>query len=152
MPGLTNYLRNKIVDWMHRGVAFTPPTSMFLRLCSTEPNPAAAGTEVAGTDYSPQEIDSDTTSWAATNAPGSTAGTSTGTNGNTSNNATVDFGIAGAGGWTTASHWELWDAASGGNRLFYGVIVDGDGVPTPRSISEDDPVSFPPGSLLVIWA
>lgn len=151
MAGMTNYLRNKLVDWMHRGVSFTPPATMYVRLCSTAPSAAAAGTELSGTGYAAEAIASSTTAWAATNADGSTANPSTGTNGTTSNNAIIDFGTAGSA-WGTASHWELWDAATGGNRLFYGAIVDSGGTPTPRSIASGDPVSFPISALKVIWA
>ena len=151
MPGMTNYLRNKVVDWFHRGVAFTPPDPLYLRLCSTAPSAAAAGTELTGTGYAAVSIAKSTTAWAATNADASTANPSTGTNGTTSNNAVVNFGTAGSA-WTTASHWELWDAASGGNRCLYGEIVDGAGSPSPRSIASGDPVSFPISALRVIWA
>lgn len=151
MAGLTNYLRNKIVDWFHRGVAFTPPATVYIRLVSSTPTPSTPGTELSGTGYAPEAIAHSTTNWAATNADGSTAGTSSGTNGTTSNNITIDFGTAG-GSWGTASHWEMWDAETAGNRLLYGVITDSAGTPTPRTISNGDPVSFPPGSLRIIWA
>jgi len=151
MAGMTNYLRNKLVDWFHRGVAFTPPATLYLRLVSTTPTPASAGTELSGSGYAPVSIAQSTTAWAATNADGSTTNPSSGTNGTTSNNAILDFGTA-AAAWGTASHWELWDAASGGNRCLYGEIVDGSGVATPRSIAAGDPVSFPISALRVIWA
>jgi len=151
MPGMTNYLRNKVVDWMHRGQSFSPPANTYVRLCSTAPSAAAAGTELTGTGYAAVAIASTTTAWAATNADGSTTNPSSGTNGTTSNNAVVDFGTAGSS-WGTASHWELWHAATSGNRLFYGEIVDGGGTPAPRSIASGDPVSFPISALRIIWA
>lgn len=151
MAGMTNYLRNKIVDWLHRGQSFTPPATMYVRLCSTAPNAAVSGTELSGTGYAAVAIAASLTTWAATNADGSTVNPSSGTNGTTSNVATINFGTAGSA-WGTASHWELWDAPTGGNRLFYGVIVDPSGTPTPRSIGNGDPVSFPANSLRVIWA
>lgn len=151
MAGLTNFLRNKIVDWFLRGQAYTPPTTVYIELVSTTPTPALAGTPLSGSGYAREAIACSTTAWAATNADGSTANPSTGTNGTTSNNAVVDFGTA-AAAWGTASHWEMYDASSGGNRLLYGVIVDGTGAPAPRSITTGDPVSFPAGALRVIWA
>lgn len=151
MSGFTNYFRNKLVDWFHRGVAFTPPDPLYVRLVSTTPTPAAAGTELSGTGYAAVSIAKSTTAWAATNADASTTNPSSGTNGTTSNNAIVDFGTAGSA-WGTASHWEIWDAPTGGNRLIYGEIVDGAGTPTPRSIALGDPVSFPISALRVIWA
>lgn len=149
--GLTNYLRNKIVDWLHRGVAFTPPSTVYIRLVTTTPTAAAAGTEVSFTGYSPQPLASSATAWAATNADGSTTNPSSGTNGTTSNNAVLNYGTAGSAGSAAVTHWEAWDASSGGNRLFWGEIVDGTGTLTPRSISSGDPVSFPVSYLRVIW-
>lgn len=151
MSGFTNYLRNKLVDWFHRGVEFTPPDPVYIRLVSTTPTPAAAGTEISGTGYAAVSVAKSTTAWAATNADGSTTNPSSGTNGTTSNNAVINFGTAGSA-WGTVTHWEMWDAATSGNRLMYGEIVDGAGTPTPRSIANGDPVSFPISALRAIWA
>lgn len=151
MPGMSNYLRNKIVDWFHRGVAYTPPATVYVALCSTAPTPSAAGTELSGTGYARQAVASSTAAWAATNGAGTTTNPSSGTTGTTSNNAAIDFGNAGAA-WGTAAYWETYDASSGGNRLTYGTIVDGAGTPSPRVINNGDPVKFPAGSLKQAWA
>lgn len=149
--GLTNYLRNKIVDWLLRGQSYTPPTNVYVELVSTTPTPATAGTPLSGTGYARVAIACSTTAWAATNGDTTTTNPSSGTTGTTSNNAAVDFGTAGAD-WGTASHWELYDASTSGNRLLYGAIVDGSNNPSPRSIVSGDPVSFPISRLRVIWA
>lgn len=149
--GMTNYLRNKLVDWFHRGQAYTPPATMYIKLVTTTPNAAAAGTEVTFTGYTPQSIASSTSAWAATNADASTTNPSTGTNGTTSNNGILDYGTAGSAGSAAVTHWEAWDASSGGNRLFWGEIVDGTGLAAPRTISSGDPVSFPISYLRVVW-
>jgi hypothetical protein len=149
--GMTNYLRNKLVDWFHRGVAFAPPSTVHIRLVTGTPTAATAGTEISFTGYTPQAIVSATTAWAATNADGSTANPSSGTNGTTSNNAVVNYGTAGSAGSATVTHWEAWDAASGGNRLYWGEIVDGTGAYAPRTIAAGDPVSFPISYLRVTW-
>lgn len=151
MSGFTNYLRNKLVDYFHRGVGFSPPATMYIELVSTTPSASAGGTALSGTGYSRASIESDTTEWSATNGATTTTNPSTGTTGTTSNNVAVDFGTAGAA-WGTATHWEAWDAVTAGNRLFFGPIVDGAGTPTPRSVALGDPVSFPISALQVIWA
>jgi hypothetical protein len=151
MAGFSNYLRNKLVDWYHRGQAFTPPATLYIRLCSTTSSAAVAGTELTGSGYAPVSIASTSVAWASTNADTSTTTPSTGTTGTTSNNAVVNFGTAGAA-WGTASHWEAWDAASGGNRHFFGEITDATGTPAPRSIASGDPVSFPISALRIVWA
>lgn len=146
MPGFSNYLRNKIVDWLLRGKAFTPPATVYVALCSTAPTAATAGTEISPSRIA---INCSTTAWAATNGDGTTTDPSSGTTGTTSNNAIVDFGTA-ASDWGTASHWELYDAATSGNRLIYGTIVDGNGDAAPRSIVNGDPVSFPISYLRIV--
>lgn len=146
MPGMTNHFRNKLIDFQMRGVAFTPPATYYVRLTSTQPTASAAGTELSGNGYAAQPIAKSAAAWAATNADGSTINPSTGTTGRTSNNVVIDFGVAGAN-WGTASHWELWDAATGGDRWMFGPIVDGAGAASPRTIVSGDPVKFPVGAL-----
>lgn len=150
MAGQTNYLRNKLVDLVHRAIAWTPPTTHYIALVTTTPTAAAAGTEVAGTGYLRQLITTSATSMAATNADASTTSPSSGTTGKTSNNAIVNWGTAGSA-WGTVTHYEIWDALTGGNRLFFGPLVDSGGTPTPRAISSGDPVSFPAAAMTVFW-
>ena len=50
------------------------------------------------------------------------------------------------GSWGTCSHWIAFDAASGGNALFYGTI-DYEGVPTPKTITGGDTASFAVGAI-----
>lgn len=149
MPGMTNYLRNKFNDWYLRGQTFVPPTSIFIELVSTTPTAGGGGTPLSGTGYQRIEVPLSLINWSGTQGAGSTAASS-GTSGQSSNNAPVDFGTAGSN-WGTASHWEAWDSLAGGERQFYGTITDSLGVPTPRSIVLGDPVLFPAGSLLVQW-
>lgn len=149
MPGMTNTMRNQIIDWFMRGEAMTPPTSFWVALCSSAPTAASAGTAISGTGYARVEVPATLTDWCGTQGSGTTSA-SNGTSGITSNNAVVDFGTAGSS-WGTVTHWELYDASSGGNRWIFGTIVDGSGVPIARSISSGDPVSFPIGALQVPW-
>lgn len=149
MAGFTNYLRNKIIDWLLRGKSFTPPTNVYVQLVSTAPNAAAAGTSLAGNGANRVAIACTTSAFAATNGDASTTDPSSGTTGTTSNNAVVDFGTAEVD-WGTAAYWELYDASSGGNRLIFGTIVDGGGSASPRSIVTGDPVTFPISALRII--
>lgn len=149
--GMTNYLRNKLVDWFHRNIAYTPPATTYVRLVTSTPSVASAGTPVAFTGYAAVAIASTAAAWAATNADGSTLNPSSGTNGTTSNNAIIDYGVAGSAGSAPVTHWEVWDEATGGNRLYWGEIVNAAGVLTPRSISNGDPVSFPASYLRLTW-
>lgn len=149
MPGMSNFMRNAIIDWYHRGQAHTPPATVYIELCSTAPTPGSPGTPLSGSGYARVAIGSGLVNWSGTQADASTA-VSSGTSGVTSNNILLNYGTA-ATAWGTASHWQAYDAASGGNPLFYGEIVNGSGVATPRTISSGDPVSFPISGLRVQW-
>ena len=149
MSSMSNYLRNKLIDWFLRQEAFSPPATVYVALCTSAPTAASAGTEVStsGTGYAREAVTSSLTNWAGTQAALSTT-VSSGTSGETSNNSAIDFGTA-TTGWGTVSHWEIYDAATSGNRLIFGTIVDGVGSPSPRTIVAADPVSFPASAL--VW-
>lgn len=148
MAGMSNFLRNKIHDWLHRGQAYSPPATIYVALCTSAPSASIAGTEVAGAGYARVALPQDMTKVSGTQGSGTTT-VSTGTGGEVSNNVAVDFGTAGAdwGSPDPVGWWETYDAASGGNRLEYGTIVNGSGVASPRTIVTGDPVSFPIGAL-----
>lgn len=152
MSGFSDYLRNKVIDWLQRGQTFVPPSTIYIALYTSAPSAAAAGTEIStsGTGYGRSSITSSLLNWAGTQAALSTA-VSSGTNGTTSNNSAISFGTA-TTSWGTISHWEAYDASTGGNRLFFGTIVDGTGAASPRSVAAGDPVSFPASAVQAIWA
>lgn len=150
MAGMSNWLRNKIADFVNRGVAWVPPATIYIELVSTTPSPSVAGTPLAGTGYARKALAQNATAMSATNGDGLTTNPSSGTTGTTSNNVTVDFGVAGAA-WGTATHWESYDALVAGNRLNFGFLVNAAGVVTPRSIALGDPVIFPISALRWLW-
>jgi hypothetical protein len=151
MAGMTNYLRNKLVDALFRGIAFVPPTTLYFRLTSNIGTASLPGIVLTGTGYASVGLPCTTANWAATNAPGSVVNPSTGVNGTTSNNVLVNFGNAGSA-WGVCAGWELWDASTAGNRLFFGEIVDSSGAPSPKTINSGDPVQFPISTTEVIFA
>jgi hypothetical protein len=121
---MTDYLRNKIVDWLFRGQAFTPPSTLYVGLQTVNASHAAgSGTEVTGGSYARVSYTSSLAQWAGTQSSGSTT-TSTGTGATavTSNNVAVTF-PAPTAGWGTVVGFSIWDAASGGNMLFYGALA-----------------------------
>lgn len=151
MAGQTNYTRNKLVDLVHRAIAWTPPTTHYIALVTSTPTAATAGTEVTGTGYARQSVACSATAMAATNADASTTNPSSGTTGKTSNNAIVNWGNAGSA-WGTVTYYEIWDALTGGNRLFFGPLVDISGAPLSYSIGNGDPVSFPVSCMSIFWS
>jgi hypothetical protein len=115
--------------------AYTKPTAMFIGLCTSAPTDSTAGTAVAGGGYARV---------TAAFAMGGGQPTSA------SNAASVDFPAATAN-WGNVGWFELWDAVTAGNRLFYGTLVDPtDGVtPIVRTVLSGDIVRVPAGALVI---
>jgi hypothetical protein len=142
IANMSNFLENKVIDFVFRGQAFTPAESLYLALCTSTPTDASTGNtiaEVTGGDYTRKQITSDTTSWLSTQ--GNTASTSTGTSGTTSNANSVS--------WTNVT-WSatitavaLVDAASGGNVYFWGPLL------SSKTVSSGDSVTFNAGNLSI---
>ncbi len=118
----SNYLENKLIDWLFRGLTFTPPATWYIALYTVAPTAAGGGTEVTGGSYARGSLASSTADWAATNSAGSTASPSTGTSGATSNNAPIAFPNPTAS-WGTVTSWGLFDAATGGNLHYFGSLT-----------------------------
>lgn len=121
MACMSDYLENKLVDWLLRGQAFTPPTNTYAALLTAAPSDAGGGTEVSGGNYARVAIASGLTTWAGTQGAGTTVA-STGTSGTTSNNAAITFPVPSAD-WGRVTHFALFDAASGGNLLLWGALT-----------------------------
>lgn len=142
MSAMSNYLENKIIDWLLRGQAFTPPSSVHVALFTGAPSDSGGGTEVStsGTGYGRVSIGATLANWAGTQASGSTTASS-GTGGATSNNSVVTFGTPTAN-WGQVTHVALFDASTGGNMLFHGALSQ------PKTINNGDPApTFPAASL-----
>lgn len=142
---MTDYLENKLVDALFRGVSYTMPTALAIALHTAACSDSSAGTEVANSgSYSRQALNPSTTNWAATNSAGSTANPSAGTSGTTSNNSTITFSTA-TGNWGTVTHFSVWDSATygGGNMLFCAALT------SSQTINTGATPSFSAGSLTV---
>lgn len=128
---LSNYLTNKMADFLIRGQAYTPPTAVFVGLATTTGSAAACGTEVTGGSYARVSVTSGLAAWAGTQGATTTA-VSSGTSGATSNNATITFPSPTAN-WGTVTEFCVFDASTAGNLLFRSalttskVINNGDG-------------------------
>jgi hypothetical protein len=121
MSALSDYLENKVIDWLLRGQAFTPPATVYVGLVTVAENDAAGGTEVSGGSYARVAVTSSLANWAGTQGAGTTVA-STGTSGTTSNNNTITF-PAPTANWGTIVGMGVWDAASAGNLLFYAPLT-----------------------------
>lgn len=147
MP-MSNYFRNKLVDWAMRGQTFAPPGILYVALCTSAPTAAALGTEVSVSGYTRAAITSSLADWSGTQGSG-TSTASSGTTGAVTNNIDIIFGTPTADVPSPVGYFMIMDASSSGNMLYYGTIVNGGGTPTPRTISSGDGLSFVAGSLKI---
>lgn len=139
MAALSNYLENKIVDWLLRGQAYTPPATLYVALMTSAASAAGGGTEVSGGNYSRVGIAAGLTTWAGTQGDGTTAASSGGS-GKTSNNAALAFPTPSAA-WGTVVAIAIYDAPTGGNQIFQGALT------TQQTVNVNNTLSFNPAQL-----
>lgn len=137
----SDYLENKIIDHIFRSGSFVKPTGLYVALFTAAPSDAGGGTEVAGGGYARANLPPLDTNWKATQ--GGTTGASSGTGGQTSNAVAIPF-PAPTANWGTVSHYGIFDAAAGGNLLFW------DAMTAPRTVLNGDPApSFAVDALAI---
>lgn len=119
---ISNWLSAAFLNAALRNTAFTPPTSIYLALYTSDPTQADTGTEVTGGGYARQLI-----TFAA---PSVVGGIQT-----VKNAADIEFPIATAD-WGLVTHVGLRTAATGGNLLWFAAI------PNPRTIQTGDKPKF----------
>lgn len=135
MSAMSDYLENKLIDHLFRGVAFTAPAQLHVALYTVAPSDSGGGTEVSGGSYARAALPPGTTNWSATNSVGSTANPSAGTSGATSNNGAITY-PAPTANWGVIVAFGIFDAASAGNLLFFGnlsaskTVNNGDAAPS----------------------
>ncbi len=141
MANISNYLENKLIDFLFRGGAYSAPATLYIALCTAAPDDTSTGstiTEVSGGNYSRQSITSNVTNWASTQ--GNSSSTSSGTGGSTSNAGTINWNSV---TWTaTITHVAICDASTVGNVLYWGTLA------ASKSVSSGDSVSFAIGDLI----
>lgn len=139
MDALSDYLENKLIDHLLRATPYTAPATVYVGLLTAPTADGGGGTEVTGGGYARVPITSGLAAWAGTQAAASTTASS-GTSGTTSNNGAVNFPTPSAS-WGAVSDFAVFDAATGGNLLFYGSLS------TVKTINSGDTVSFPASAL-----
>lgn len=144
MSAMSDYLENKLVDQLFRGQSAPTTTTLYVGLLTAAPSDSGGGTEVSGGSYARVAVTSSLANWAGTQTAGSTTASS-GTGGQTSNNAAITFPTP-AATWGTVTHFGIYDAASAGNLLFWGALT------IAKTINQADTVTFPAASLSVTFA
>ncbi|WP_026487646.1 phage tail fiber protein [Caldanaerobius polysaccharolyticus] len=125
MAAISTYLANKLLDHTLRNVAYTPPTTVYVALYTSNPGAGDTGTEVSGGGYARQQITFNVAS-----------------GGQITNNADVVFPVATAS-WGTVTHIGIRDAAAGGNLLYY-MPLD-----VTKTIDAGDQLKIPVGQLTI---
>lgn len=130
MTAKTNYLENKIIDWLFRGQTFTPPPTLYFGLMTANADDAATLTEVSGGSYARVALTPSLANFAGTQGAGTTVA-STGTTATTSNNIAITY-PAPTANWGGITGMGIWDAPSGGNLLVYTPLS------TPKTVNNGD--------------
>lgn len=127
MAGKTDYLEDRILNHILRGTASTAPTTVYLGLLSVTPSDSAAGTELTGNAYARQPI-----TFGAPSPSGTCA-----------NSAAVSFPAATPSAWSTAVATAIYDAASGGNMLYWAPLSPS------QTVGINGVLTFPIGQIVV---
>ena len=144
MSAMSDFLENKLIDQLFRGQTAPTTTTLYVGLLTAAPSDSGGGTEATGGSYARVAVSSSLANWAGTQSAGSTVASS-GTGGQTSNNAAITFPTPSAT-WGTVTHFGIYDAASGGNLMFWGALT------IAKTINQADTVTFPAASLSITFA
>ena len=125
--GCSDYLANKLIDFVFRGQAYSFPATFYEALFTAAPGNAGGGTEVSGGSYARVAVVGSLVNLAGTQGAGTTVA-STGSSGKTSNNAAITFPGPTAP-WGALTSCGEYDAATVGNLLFYAALN------TPRTVA-----------------
>lgn len=131
MAAMSNYLENKLVDFLFRGQAYTPPATLEFALLSAAPSDTGGGTEITGGGYARVPVTASLANFAGTQSAGSTTASS-GTGGLTSNNVVITFPSPVGANWGVATHIGIYDAHTGGNLLWHSALA------MPKTINNGD--------------
>ena len=140
MAALSDFLENKLIDWLLRAQAIgitgataaagTGPATTYVGLLTAASSDTGGGTEVSGGSYARVSVASSLANWAGTQAAASTVASS-GTSGTTSNNNAITF-PAPTANWGNVVGMGLYDALTGGNLLIYSALN------TPKTVNNGD--------------
>ena len=118
----TDYLENKVLDYVFSGGSFSQPGTKYLALYTVAPTDSSTGTEVTGGSYARQTV------------------TLTTSGSDTTNSAAVEYPTATAGYGTVVAVAVL-DASTGGNMLAFASLS------ANKTIATGDVFRVPAGDL-----
>lgn len=132
MSALSAYLENALNDHVLGSTSFTKPATVHFALFTAAPTESGGGTEVSGGSYARVAVTNN-----STNFPNSSGGAK-------SNNTAITFPTATAS-WGTVTAFGVFDAASGGNLLYFGNLG------TSRTIASGDTARFAAGDFSITF-
>ena len=126
----SDYLENKILDHVLGGGDYTRPATVYVALYTVAPTDAGGGTEVSGGSYARVAVTNNSTNWPAASS------------GSKSNGTAISFPAATAN-WGTVVAFGIFDAASGGNLLYWGTLS------ASKAVNNGETASFAAGQLTI---
>lgn len=105
----TNYLELQILDHLNGVNTWTASATAYLALHTGNPGETGASNEVSGGSYARKAVTNDNTEWSAASS-------------GAAHNLNVQQFVQATANWGTITHFSVWDAASGGNCMFYGAL------------------------------
>jgi hypothetical protein len=128
---VTFYSSNRVLDYNFGGTSYSVPSNFYFSLSTTTPDISGSGfTEPSGGSYARTLLANNKTNWG------------TASNGSLSNLVAVTFPESTAS-WGTITYVGIFDAASGGNLLWY------DALSPARTVASATTVLFAIGSITV---
>lgn len=124
----SDFLENELLDHMLGNAAYSAPATVYIALYTTAPTDAGGGVEVSGGSYERKAVTNNDTNWPAA------AG------GAKSNGTEIAF-IEATANWGTVLAFGIFDAASGGNLLYWATLTDN------KDIDSGDTAKFAVGDL-----
>lgn len=134
MSALSDYLESAWLNMLAQGQSFTPPAT-HVALFTTAPSDSGGGTEVSGGDYARQQVNQDGATQPYWNAPTDDGGPQV-----IDNNGEIAFPQATAD-WGEVVAVGIYDAATGGNLLYYGTLA------SSKTVTTNDTFKFADGDL-----
>lgn len=129
MSGKSDFLENELLDHVLGAAAYTAPATVYVGIFTAAPTDAGGGTEVTGGSYARVAVTNDSTNWPAASG------------GAKSNGTAITFPSPSAN-WGVVVAFGIFDAASAGNLLYWGLISPN------KTVNNGDPApSFAVGAL-----
>ena len=121
MAGFTDTIENSLTDFLWRGQTFTALTTLYFALFTAAPGETGGGTEASYTGYARVGVAASLANFAGTQGAGTTVASS-GTGGQTSNNAAITFGAPTSGPQTVVAS-AIMSASSAGTMHVYATLT-----------------------------